>query len=222
MRLLTSLQTPNGSTSPHLQPYRDLHPCRKVEFTIRSHDQGFGGGPGTRGTYNGSYTWFDAYVIPRPGCADPSRPDPQPQKDWKETERRGRDREKSNDGDRSSSGNESPEQPDDDDNDDDSEESRYSRHNYFLFTAYSLQRNKVAQGKTQTHTITWHHLDSIDPDSAEAEEIQNSSGRGGATLDGRAVRRMNVGDEISVWGRARFPGWSNRVEGMSIRVFWAV
>jgi hypothetical protein len=34
-------------------------PCRKIVFTIKSHDQGWGGGPGQRGTYHGSSTWFD-------------------------------------------------------------------------------------------------------------------------------------------------------------------
>lgn len=155
-------------------------------------------------------------MIPRPDCADPSRPPPTPKKDWKEDEKKGQDKEKSNDGDASSNGDVVSEP------DDDSEEARYSHHNYFLPTAYSLQRNKVAQRETTKHVVTWHYLDDVDPDSAKAEEVQNASGRGGATLDGRLVRGMNVGDEISIWGRARFPGWSNKVEGLSVRVFWAV
>ncbi len=36
------------------------HPCRKIVFTIKSHDQGWGGGRENRGTYKGSYSWFDA------------------------------------------------------------------------------------------------------------------------------------------------------------------
>lgn len=37
------------------------HPCRKIVFTITSHDQGWGGDrPEYRGTYQGSYTWFEA------------------------------------------------------------------------------------------------------------------------------------------------------------------
>jgi hypothetical protein len=36
------------------------NPCRKIVFTIRSHDQGWGGDPQNKGTYKGSYTWFDA------------------------------------------------------------------------------------------------------------------------------------------------------------------
>jgi hypothetical protein len=38
---------------------RGEFPCRKIVFTIKSHDQGWGGPPGCRGTYKGSSTWFD-------------------------------------------------------------------------------------------------------------------------------------------------------------------
>jgi hypothetical protein len=33
--------------------------CRKIVFTIRSRDQGWGGSAADKGTYRGSYTWFD-------------------------------------------------------------------------------------------------------------------------------------------------------------------
>lgn len=36
------------------------YPCRKIVFTLKSRDQGMGGGPGHRGTYNGAYSWFEA------------------------------------------------------------------------------------------------------------------------------------------------------------------
>jgi hypothetical protein len=34
-------------------------PCRKIVFTLKSHDQGWGGSFGDKGTYRGSFTWFD-------------------------------------------------------------------------------------------------------------------------------------------------------------------
>jgi hypothetical protein len=37
-------------------------PFRKIEFQLWSHDQGWGGDHGCRGTYNGAYSWFDASV----------------------------------------------------------------------------------------------------------------------------------------------------------------
>lgn len=42
-----------------LSQTRGEHPCRKIVFTIKSRDQGWGGGA-SRGTYNNSFTWFDA------------------------------------------------------------------------------------------------------------------------------------------------------------------
>jgi hypothetical protein len=34
-------------------------PCRKIVFTTKSHDQGWSSDMANRGTYNGSYTWFE-------------------------------------------------------------------------------------------------------------------------------------------------------------------
>ncbi|PCH35521.1 hypothetical protein WOLCODRAFT_139924 [Wolfiporia cocos MD-104 SS10] len=41
--------------------YMPVKPLRKVVFITRSHDQGWSSsGVGTKGTYHGSYTWFEA------------------------------------------------------------------------------------------------------------------------------------------------------------------
>jgi len=37
-----------------------LHPCRKIEFQLWSHDQGWGGVH--PGTYRDSYSWFDVGI----------------------------------------------------------------------------------------------------------------------------------------------------------------
>lgn len=37
-----------------------VHPVRKVVFTIKSKDQGFVDGGQNAGTYNASWTWFEA------------------------------------------------------------------------------------------------------------------------------------------------------------------
>jgi hypothetical protein len=33
---------------------------------------------------------------------------------------------------------------------------------------------------------------------------------------------MAVGDVITLWGRARFPGWINHIQEVKIDVYWAV
>lgn len=39
---------------------RLIHPCRKIVFSLKSHDQGWGGDPEYKGTYESSWTWFEA------------------------------------------------------------------------------------------------------------------------------------------------------------------
>jgi hypothetical protein len=85
-----------------------------------------------------------------------------------------------------------------------------------------LQVNEGRASSMQEHTIVWHYLDNVSPDSLEAEEVERMQGRGRLTLDGRGVRELEVGDSIAVWARARFPGWSNRVARARAQVFWAI
>ncbi|KAN0086877.1 hypothetical protein V8E54_000565 [Elaphomyces granulatus] len=179
--LLTPLGSDSSlpSSSPKLLPHRGSHPCRKVVFTIQSHDQGWGGEVGSHGSYWGSYSWFDAYILPHGNSSN---------------------------GDGNASQDETPIDPE----------------RPFIPTASRLQTNLTAIGETQRYSITWHYLDSIDQHSEEAERIGHEEGRGPATLDGSNVRSMKLGDTVSVWARARFPGWANIVRSISVRVFWAI
>ncbi|OXV08955.1 hypothetical protein Egran_03283 [Elaphomyces granulatus] len=167
------------SSSPKLLPHRSPHPCCKIVFTIQSHDQGWGGEPGSTGSYWGSYTWFDAYILPQGYRSN---------------------------GDGNASQDEAPIAPE----------------RPFIPTATRLQKNRAAVRETQRYNITWHYLDSIDQHSEEAERIDREEGRGSAMLDGSNVRSMKLGDTVSVWARARFPGWINHVKSISVRVFWAI
>ncbi|KAF7594242.1 hypothetical protein BBP40_009794 [Aspergillus hancockii] len=171
-----------GNPSPKVLPHRTIHPCRKIEFHIASHDQGFAGTG--HGTFDGSYTWFDAEVVPSAQLQEKfedSSPEP------------------------------------------DARGIRFGPGDPRLLPSpRKLQANRAAVRGTQHYHITWHHLDSIPADSVEAEEIQHNQGRGRATLDGSQVRELQVGDAITVWGRARFGAWSNHVEELSVRVYWAV
>ncbi|EAW15119.1 uncharacterized protein ACLA_057750 [Aspergillus clavatus NRRL 1] len=172
--------------SPKILPHRTIHPCRKIIFTIKSHDQGWGGGPRGDTPFHGSYTWFDTEVIHTASRHDSDETGGQ---QGAEATREG-------------------------------ETSHQNSH--YLPGPDRIQANKTAVPETQTYHIVWHYLDNIDSRSAEAMEIEHLSSRGRDTLDGRVVRTLEVGDSIAVWGRARFPGWSNHVEYMSVRVFWAV
>lgn len=109
------------------------------------------------------------------------------------------------------------------DNERGQEKKHYAPDNDLLLPSNNrLKVNGCRVSETQNSVITWHYRDDIQPESAEAYEIERSEGRGRFTLDGRGVRELEVGDSIALWARARFPGWSNHVDFASIRVFWAV
>ena len=62
----TDKEIPNSATQEVLDLWRakslpsTKHPCRKVVFTFKSHDQGWGGDVSTKeNRYAGSCTWFD-------------------------------------------------------------------------------------------------------------------------------------------------------------------
>ncbi|KAE8372364.1 hypothetical protein BDV26DRAFT_102306 [Aspergillus bertholletiae] len=170
-----------GSDSPKVLPHRTIHPCRKIVFSIASHDQGFASAG--RHTFDGSYTWFDTEVISTPSPTPDNASFPEP----------------------------------------DASGIRFGHgHPLLLPSPHKLQANLAAQRETQHYHITWHHLDNISADSAEAAEIQHSQGRGQATLDGSQVRNLQIGNSIAIWARARFGAWANHVEQLSVRVFWAV
>jgi len=163
------------------------HPCRKIEFQLWSHDQGWGGEH--PGTYRASYSWFDvgiqklqspiftndiiewpAYLLFEEFDEEPCSTDSAPP---------------------------------------------------VIPTAMTLQKNVVAKSQTTEHTIVWHFLDSYDKGSAEVIEAVNQ-GRGPESLNGKFVRSMQMGDCITLWARARFPGWQNHVQKAKVTIYWAL
>ncbi|KAG1754645.1 hypothetical protein EDB19DRAFT_1844684 [Suillus lakei] len=91
----------------------------------------------------------------------------------------------------------------------------------FIPSPSTLQKNIVAERQTTHHIVTWTDLDNIKEGSPEAIEAENR-GQGWKSYDGSFVRDLQVGDCITLWMRARFPGWSNDAVKAKITVFWAV
>jgi hypothetical protein len=88
-------------------------------------------------------------------------------------------------------------------------------------TRACLQRNLTAERNTKEHIITWSRDDNILPDSLDGNELEKQ-GRGRDTASGEFVRNMKVGDVVTVWAKARFPGWANVIEQVKVDVYWAV
>ncbi|KAK8851611.1 hypothetical protein PGQ11_014090 [Apiospora arundinis] len=184
-------------------------PVRKIVFNIRSCDQGWGGNPGDAGTYRHSWTWFDAGLERFDAEAKCDEKCP-----WEDKKHDNRiyscavrpiwptvASEESN-------------------NEDTAAPLRYV-HDLAHSDDHTIQVNKVATAGMQQHHIVWRWNDDVDPNSSDAEDLENH-GRGKATGNGEFVRSIKLGDIITVWGRARFPGWENRVEKVEVKVYWAV
>ena len=85
----------------------------------------------------------------------------------------------------------------------------------------TLQKNVKCGGNTKEHVVAWSFDDCIEPESEEADHLE-AQGRGRATGSGDIVRSLGVGDVVTVWAKARFPGWMNVVEEVKMDVYWAV
>ncbi|KAL1870267.1 hypothetical protein VTK73DRAFT_2716 [Phialemonium thermophilum] len=192
------------SPSPLLE-----HPCRKIVFTLRSRDQGWGGEPGSHGTYLKSWTWFDAGFerlcrirddspsgsAPEPALGSGSR---KPPVSFEQCRLRPLS---------------PPTLPPDDD--------KLFDHPLLPDPARKVQANVVAKRQPTEHRVTWSWRDDVDPDSTAAMQLEEA-GRGRATGNGEFVRALRLGDTVTLWAHARFPGWINFVEKVQIDVYWAV
>ncbi|TVY82440.1 hypothetical protein LSUE1_G005157 [Lachnellula suecica] len=190
--------------------------CRKIIFTLKSHDQGWGGDYADKGTYRGSFTWFDF------GLEKVSVSQKHPGEDVAVTEPPVIDTEKPADMSsavdyeirtilpRTVNGpNHTPEEP------------QYRFEHPLLPARNVLQKNRTAERYTQEHVVTWSWNDNILPESLDGNNLEQE-GRGRDTATGEFVRNMKIGDVVTVWGKARFPGWVNIVDRVQIDVYWAV
>ncbi|KAH7312069.1 hypothetical protein BKA65DRAFT_518086 [Rhexocercosporidium sp. MPI-PUGE-AT-0058] len=193
---------------------RGEHPCRKIVFTLVSHDQGWGGGSEHKGTFKGSFTWFDVgkeriHLSQDKSTITSGNPETFPtilpehgSSAWtKENTPLACTVETIQPRVHPSSPN-SFEHP-------------------LLPTLDCLQKNRTATKQAEEYKIVWTCHDDVDPDSLGGKALEDQ-GRGRNTANGQFVRDMKVGDIVTVWGKARFPGWVNMIETVRIDVYWAV
>lgn len=206
---LEAFQKATGSPDPLLE-----HPCRKIVFTIRSHDQGWGGDHADHGSYRSSWTWFDAGL--EKFDADVFGTDGKPEEEvvfdvnrlgsvWPEAVQAS-----------ATANRPDPRNPS-------KQNWRYIfQHKLLPDPAHMIQANILAKRDYTIHKVEWRWTDDIEPESPEAEDELSASGRGKATGNGEFVRSLTLGDVVTVWGRARFPAWANHVHSVQIDVYWAV
>ncbi|KAF4587201.1 ankyrin repeat protein [Ophiocordyceps camponoti-floridani] len=187
---------------------RLVNPCRKIVFSIRSHDQGWGNHDGS---YASSWTWFEAGL---------ERFDAAQECDEKCTYDARRD-----------SSTETPPalpvcgirpvQPTISVLTDQDETRYLYDHPLLPDDRYNICRNKAACRDWQDHVVAWSYLDDVEPTSDAGADL-HQKGRGRASADGSFVRGLRLGDVVTVWGKARFPQWINTVDSVRIDVYWAV
>jgi len=221
---LEKREVPNDATEEVLRYWlseslcRSEHPCKKIVFNFKSHDQGWGGDADCQGTYRGAFSWFDV-GLERFSATRDANPVPPPKR-----------------------GNVNPlriciedseekpitcilrtiipvtvpTSPSDLDNSD-----LGQLYHPLCPDANALQKNRTATRQTHEYTITWSASDNVSPDSPEADALE-AQGRGRDTISGNFVRSLVPGDVITVWAKARFAGWSNHIESMKMDVYWAI
>ncbi|TGO75131.1 hypothetical protein BELL_0232g00030 [Botrytis elliptica] len=205
---------------------RGEHPCKKIVFHLRSHDQGWGGVRTDKGTYRGSYTWFDVglertYATRKVNPAEHTPESPS-------------FRLSSSDSDTRDSTNEIkcstqtifPDIQNNPSYDRENDANPATKYPQMFVHALNpdnkiLQKNKTATRVFEDHKITWRFNDDIHPESLEADELE-AQGRGRETANGEFVRNLKIGDVVTLWAKARFPGWANTVEDVSMDVYYAV
>lgn len=73
------------------------------------------------------------------------------------------------------------------------------------------------------HRVVWSYTDDIPHSTLTQLGLSlEERGRGKATGNGEFVRNLKLGDIVTVWAKARFPGWVNYVENVKVDVYWAV
>lgn len=212
------------------------HPCRKIVFTITSHDQGWSNtARQDRGSYRGSYTWFEAGL--ERFTRDIETEDVSDEKATTET----------TEGEQSqaASSNEKTSDHKCDLSLDAIEPETDSARSYPPMKAlrpiyptlepnadppalhfdllaspqHTIQHNKTATRAPTTHTVVWSWKDDVDPPTAQhLKDI----GRGEETGNGDFVRNLKLGDVVTVWAKSRFGGWANHVDAVKVDVYWAL
>lgn len=195
------------------------YPCRKIVFTIQSRDQGWGGSAHDRGSYHGSWTWFEAGLERFDKNA--THPENTPEKDAAVDEVPATEAGESSAHDANGVlpdpyfpvyGMRAIHPP--------LEADRPAFH-YDLYPSpeLTIQKNKVATRKPTTHTIVWSWKDDANPLTAEKlDEL----GRGTASGNGDFIRNLKLGDAVTVWAKARFAGWANHIERVNMDIYWAL
>ncbi|OHE99742.1 hypothetical protein CORC01_04878 [Colletotrichum orchidophilum] len=190
------------------------HPVRKIVFKLRSKDQGWGGGHGDRGSYRGSWSWFEAGLekFDKERTCDGSCKTAEASSDTGSEEAPF-----TNETNLCTCGLQSIYPPVETTSDG---KIAYT-HGLQPLENLKIQTNKTANRDFMDHEVVWSWTDDVHPESPDADRLADI-GRGKGTATGKFVRNLKLGDVVTVWAKARFGGWANYVESVKVEIYWAV
>ncbi|KAJ7607170.1 hypothetical protein FB45DRAFT_431964 [Roridomyces roridus] len=176
---------------PPIPPTGGLR-VKRVEFFLMSHDQGWSNTPEFHGTYEGSFTWFEAAIL-RPRYEEDNPPEPRLTPGW------------ANGFGLFSAPPPPPpcltdfiqiENPNADTG------------------CWHIQTNRCAHGESLIHYVVWGV-------GGVAQRPRTCNGPGSGDGKG-FIDMLESGDRIAVIARAKFPRWVNFVDTGYVAVFYAV
>jgi hypothetical protein len=241
---------PDGSaarTPDTDKPMPILHrSIRRIRIKTLSHDQGWGGEWGDRGTYNGSWTWFEAVIID-PSIASSleryiSNPSTIPNSDTDtDTDT---DSGPGSDSDSRDLSHAKPFllSPDDFSMIKSAGSPKRTKRSHSPPRHWHIQSNVTSRSTWKDHTIIWDAHDDLDVDvdensnatanrstdnndgnqnNTKVDQWKNySEWKGRMNMGHEVVQLLKPGDRLAVIARAQFPGWENHVSAVSVEVFY--
>lgn len=186
---------------------------------MRSRDQGWGGHPNDRGSYRGSWTWFEAGKERFDKNATYPKDAPE-----KEAPAGGAVEEEAGSSSTLGLSDEIPNpyfpvyaarsiHPPLEDG------QEAFHHDLHPSPQLTIQSNKAATRQFTTHKVVWSWNDNVDPLNSER---LSELGRGPETGNGDFVRNLTLGDVVTIWAKARFAGWTNHIETVQVDIYWAL
>ena len=231
-----------SSSEPTWLPPRGLRPCRKIVFEILSHQEAV---DFSEPQYGDSPTWFDVSVerlLPEEGTTGPTIWTPPMNEEWGDDivghiEGSTNVRVLKKVPGEEASLEKVPRQASltssaIDDNPAQVFETRRTRASLAATTRQAVvQQNYQDNAFHRQHVVTWRYDDNLDPYSLEAKRRVTDKG---VHLNGEFVRKLETGESILLWARARprprkvidpvaggYP-CINVVDRVRMHVFWAV
>ncbi|KAH7037286.1 uncharacterized protein B0I36DRAFT_63859 [Microdochium trichocladiopsis] len=207
------------------------NPVRKLVFDIFSCDQGFGGNdPGIRpdAPYDGSHTWFDVGIDRfdkaincAKDCEEQENTDPSDTSTSTEPHAelrtcmirsvwplsRSSDTTKSTVTDGNSS-RRTANVPGG---------SKKLYHALHPDYKHVIHFNKRVEREVQHHHVEWSWLDGSVTEHVDIGYLGRVPNG-----NGDFVRGLRLGDMVTIWGRARYLGWRNKVTSVDVRIYYAV